>query len=149
MKRQACAIQSAAKHNPNRDIFVLFPSPVTNEKSTSTSTILKILGKYKNIFFRDVDMTTITIGTPIEELEKRGDIYTSGYYIEHLSDLVRLVTLYKYGGLYMDTDFIILKSFDDIAKTFFITEIFGKMNNAAIGFSQKGFGHDLLNDILR
>ncbi|XP_028764378.1 LOW QUALITY PROTEIN: lactosylceramide 4-alpha-galactosyltransferase-like [Neltuma alba] len=30
---------------------------------------------------------------------------------QNLSNLIRLVTLYKYGGIYLDTDFIVLKSF--------------------------------------
>lgn len=94
-------------------------------------------------------MTKLTDGTPIEELEESGTIYTSQFYVEHLADLIRLAILYKYGGIYLDTDFIVLKSFDSIAPTFFATEVVDLVTNCAIGFSQKGFGHNLLDAMLR
>lgn len=157
MYRRACAIQSAAIHNPNRDIFVLFASPVafnwkegdSFENLKSTSPIFKIFSLYPNIYLRNVNMTTFAVGTPIEELEKRGDVYASKFNVSHLSDVIRLVILYKYGGLYLDADFIILRNLDDIASTFFATESVGLMSNGAIGFTQNGFGHDLLDTIMR
>ena len=33
---------------------------------------------------------------------------------QNLSNLMRLVVLYKYGGVYLDTDFIVLKAFSGL-----------------------------------
>lgn len=37
---------------------------------------------------------------------------------EHLSDVLRAVTLLKYGGFYLDLDVVVQKSFDNLEENF-------------------------------
>ncbi|CAK9137099.1 unnamed protein product [Ilex paraguariensis] len=65
---------------------------------------------------------------------------------QNLSNLIRLAVLYKYGGVYMDTDFIVLKDFSGLRNSIGAqsTDESGnwtRLNNAALVFDRK---HPLL-----
>ncbi|XVF08259.1 hypothetical protein REPUB_Repub06bG0211400 [Reevesia pubescens] len=59
---------------------------------------------------------------------------------QNLSNLLRLAVLYKYGGVYLDTDFIVLKSFKGLKNTIGAQSINGvsknwtRLNNAVLVF---------------
>ncbi|KAK4748210.1 hypothetical protein SAY87_014796 [Trapa incisa] len=56
---------------------------------------------------------------------------------QNLSNLIRLAILYKYGGIYMDTDFIVLRKFDGLTNTIgaqTIRDTSLTLNNAVLVF---------------
>lgn len=53
--RQACAVESAAKMNPESQVYVLFPSPVLLKNYTSNS-FLKQLKSYSNVHILHINM---------------------------------------------------------------------------------------------
>lgn len=55
-----------------------------------------------------------TKGTPVEELYTKGKIDFSNYAQSHASDVLRYLTLYKYGGIYLDLDVVIVKSLENL-----------------------------------
>ncbi|KAK6290623.1 hypothetical protein POUND7_002164 [Theobroma cacao] len=66
---------------------------------------------------------------------------------QNLSNLMRLAVLYKYGGVYLDTDFIVLKSFKGLKNTIGAQSIHAesknwtRLNNAVLVFDMN---HPLL-----
>ncbi|KAF9665187.1 hypothetical protein SADUNF_Sadunf16G0095900 [Salix dunnii] len=65
---------------------------------------------------------------------------------QNLSNLIRLAVLYKYGGIYLDTDFIVLKSFADLrnaigAQSIDVSRNWTRLNNAVLVFDMN---HPLL-----
>lgn len=104
--RQACAVESAARRNPDRDIFVLFPSQVGFSELYSSS-IMHSLRLYRNVYLRRVNYQNYGLSTPAEELLASDRIFQSSFLTETLSDILRFVTLYKFGGIYLDTDTIV------------------------------------------
>eukprot|EP00958_Prasinococcus_capsulatus_P000929 scaffold84_cov388-Prasinococcus_capsulatus_cf.AAC.5 len=34
------------------------------------------------------------------------------YFFSHITEIIRLATLYKYGGVYLDTDVVVMKELD-------------------------------------
>ncbi|XP_010533904.1 PREDICTED: lactosylceramide 4-alpha-galactosyltransferase [Tarenaya hassleriana] len=66
---------------------------------------------------------------------------------QNLSNLLRLVLLYKYGGVYLDTDVIVLKSFSNLRNAIgaqtvdSATRKWSRLNNAVLIFDKK---HPLL-----
>lgn len=65
---------------------------------------------------------------------------------QNLSNLIRLAVLYKYGGVYLDTDFIILKDFSGLrnsigAQSVNVLGNWTRLNNAVLVFDKK---HPLL-----
>ena len=96
--RQACAIESAARANPGWNVYVLFAAPV-GFRNRTTQPILDALLEYPNVHLRYVNLTTYANDTPLKEWMARGEILRSQYMNSHLSDVMRYLTLYKYGGL--------------------------------------------------
>ncbi|CAI9766224.1 unnamed protein product [Fraxinus pennsylvanica] len=65
---------------------------------------------------------------------------------QNLSNLIRLAVLYKYGGVYLDTDFIVLKDFSGLrnsigAQSIDLNGNWTRLNNAVLAFDKK---HPLL-----
>lgn len=63
------------------------------------------------------DLPFLVKNTPTEswfEQVRSGRRDPGGYIIQNLENLIRLAVLYKYGGVYLDTDFIVLKDFSGL-----------------------------------
>lgn len=106
-----------------------------------------------------------------EQWIKEDRIFTSNSFRTHMSDFLRLLPLYKFGGIYFDSDVIILKSVDDLPFNFasnedpsngiFVWYDFEEIlvnfflynpeyiNNSALGFESADIGHGILEEILR
>lgn len=76
------------------------------------------LKKYKNIHFRNMDLWQYSIDTPVTDWVKTNKLFRSNFLYEHMSDYLRAVTLYKFGGLYMDLDIVVQKSLKDLGEDF-------------------------------
>lgn len=68
-----------------------------------------------------------------------------------MSDYVRFVTLYKFGGIYFDMDYVVVKSVDGIPSNFapFEKENDVIINASVLGFAANGTGHRMIDMILR
>lgn len=104
--RQGCAVESAAKLNPNLKIFVLFVAPsFLNYKSDVINNLLK----YKNVNLRYINFLKYSFKTPIQDFVMSNTIFTSQWPVSHSSDLLRFLTLWKFGGTYLDLDVVLMK----------------------------------------
>ncbi|XP_064541232.1 lactosylceramide 4-alpha-galactosyltransferase-like [Drosophila montana] len=137
---QACGIESAALHNPKFQVFVLFACPTYRNESMP---IIDALLSYKNVHFRSLNLDRYAEDTPIADWLKKGDLLKSSYLKFHLSDLLRLITLYRFGGVYMDMDVLLLRSLEDEPLNFAGAERADSIANGVIGLEPSGFGHQL------
>lgn len=88
--RQACAVESAARTNPNYDVYLLFTSPgIFKFEGDESDNILKGLLSYKNIKIMHLDYEKYTKGSPVEDLFSSGKIEDSIYAQSHASDVLR------------------------------------------------------------
>ncbi|XP_055297569.1 lactosylceramide 4-alpha-galactosyltransferase-like [Sitodiplosis mosellana] len=150
---QACAIESAAYHNPNRTVFVLFASTVGFPAEMQPATLAVLRSNFTNIHFLNVNIDTFVEGTPVQKFYHSGKLFTSKYLIEHMSDFLRFLVLYKYGGIYLDTDVIVQKNFDNLPDNFLGKEAhhgyrIDSVNNAVLGFNGT-IGHEILELCLK
>ena len=84
---------------------------------------LSILQNYNNVKIILVDTDTYFSNTPLEKWYQEGEWRTSLYKIVHLSDYLRVLTLWRGGGMYMDLDYITLKPLDErVLWNFFFIE---------------------------
>lgn len=72
--RQACSIESAALHNPNFRIFVLFTS---HTRLPRDNPMLNAIRSYKNVYLRQLNMWDYVKDTPIEKWFQKGDLFQS------------------------------------------------------------------------
>ena len=119
--RQTCVVESAAKHNPHRPIH-LFIRPMSigchNHEEPSPSSLfnplwMDILSNYRNVKPILINENYYFSGSKLENWYKKGEWRQSPHSIYHLSDYVRIVTLNKGGGLYLDLDVLVLKSLNE------------------------------------
>ncbi|XP_030751591.1 lactosylceramide 4-alpha-galactosyltransferase-like isoform X3 [Sitophilus oryzae] len=56
-----------------------------------------------------------------------------------------ILTLWKYGGIYMDLDVLVMKNLDTLSKNFAGAEEPESLANGVMGFSSNGIGHQYVN----
>lgn len=71
-------------------------------------------------------------------------LFESKFLVAHTSDLLRLMTLYRFGGIYMDLDVVMQKTFENVGLNFIAAESKLSLGNALMSFTQAGFGHEIL-----
>lgn len=80
--RQACAIESAALHNPNFQVFVLFAGPTyqiptARHNDSHPQTLVEAILSYSNVHLRRLNLWSYAAATPIEEWLKDGRLFRS------------------------------------------------------------------------
>ncbi|CAG9767261.1 unnamed protein product [Ceutorhynchus assimilis] len=148
--RQACAVESTARMNPDREIYLLYASPGNYIfENTESDRFLKELMEYPNINIYHVDMNRYLKGSPVEDLWKKEKMRYSQYAQSHTSDVLRFLTLWKYGGIYLDLDVIITKNLDDLGTDFSGVESATSVAAGILGFNATGKGHDYVTSCLQ
>lgn len=148
--RQACAIESAAKLNPNWDVFVLFASPVGLSNETYlTPSIVKALQSYQNIFFRNINLWTYSSHTPLEDWFLSDELFLSKYLNSHVSDFLRYVSLFKFGGTYLDLDVVVQKTLENITANYAGAESENFVAAGVLNFEHDGVGHEIAEMCIR
>ncbi|TRY70398.1 hypothetical protein TCAL_02411 [Tigriopus californicus] len=109
-RREICTIESVAAHHPEHSVYVL----LTTDLLRRTSTAQHLLDIYPNIRFRFLEFETFIVNSPLRHLWDSGQIQQSWYMISHVSDIVRFLILYKFGGIYLDLDQLLVRPLPDV-----------------------------------
>ncbi|XP_034666932.1 lactosylceramide 4-alpha-galactosyltransferase-like isoform X1 [Drosophila subobscura] len=152
--RQACAIESAALHNPNFQVFVLFADPKyraspNGQSSGNQQPLVDAILSYGNVQLRRVNLWRYAAGTPVEEWLKNGQLFRSRFLVSHVSDFLRFVTLFRYGGLYLDMDVVVLQSMENVPPNYAGAESDYMLAAGIINLSATGIGHEIAELCLR
>lgn len=146
--REACAIESAARVNPNWDINVFFVGPPSD--LFLESTIYKLLKQKNNIHFYRVDIIDFVKDTPIENLLPTEIIkINKNWCLESLAGMIKYLALYKYGGMYLDLDVITVKSFDSLPGNWVAKQDSNLYGSSAFALSSNGIGRTVAEHIIR
>lgn len=100
--RQACAVESLAKLNPNLTVYALLTAEIDREAPSYGS----LTKHYPNIVFSYLDVGDFVAGTDFEKWYYCTNWNRGWYAVSHLSDALRFLTLQRYGGYYFDLDVI-------------------------------------------
>ncbi|CAG9830874.1 unnamed protein product [Diabrotica balteata] len=147
--RQACAVESVAKLNPNMEVYLLYTSPMDFKfEGDESDRFLKVLLSYPNVKILHLDYENYTRESPVEDLYRSGKIESSRHVVAHASDVLRYLTLWKYGGLYMDLDVIALKPVDDLKDNYAGIESSSVVASGVLNFDAAGEGHKLVERCL-
>ncbi|XP_022916278.1 lactosylceramide 4-alpha-galactosyltransferase-like [Onthophagus taurus] len=109
-KRDACAVEAASRTNKNTEVFVLYTHPIRSGKK---DLYLNAVLSYKNVNFIYLDVKKYIKGTPLEKL-----FHTRKLNRDFVKELLALLTLYRYGGIYLDLDVLILRDLKRIYGNF-------------------------------
>ncbi|XP_046450319.1 lactosylceramide 4-alpha-galactosyltransferase-like isoform X1 [Daphnia pulex] len=155
--RQACAIESAARTNPDMKIRVHMatrPPPGYPELDggyglDGNCQSMDVLNRLDNVQIIREDLTRHFLGTPLEALLRGGKFEKSKFSFQHLSDVVRIAMLHKSGGIYLDLDVVVLRSLGCLRNTageVRSPEYKAGIENGVLIFDK---GHELLNQYMR
>lgn len=140
--RQACAVESAARLNPNFKVYLLYTSPgALKSQNTRNDRILKQLMNYNNVRMKHLNFSRYINGSPIQELYDNLKIEASSFALSHASDVLRYLTLWRYGGIYLDLDVILIKSLEKLKPNFAGRESDHAVAAGVLSFSHDGDGH--------
>ncbi|XP_032663639.1 lactosylceramide 4-alpha-galactosyltransferase-like [Odontomachus brunneus] len=144
--RQACAVESAARMNPSMTVYLLFVSKA--EFSNNTQEIIKHLLKYHNIKIRYIQPDNYMKNTPLEAWYAKGALKKSYWPYSHMSDILRYLTLWKYGGIYLDLDVVVTTSLEDLTN-FAGAEDWDDVAAGVIGFDMSELGRRIADACVR
>jgi lactosylceramide 4-alpha-galactosyltransferase len=103
--------------NPNHEIFVLFASQV-GFRNSNRLPIIDALLSYPNINFNYLNITQYAENTPLDDWMRTNKLFRSSFVISHTSDVLRYLTLWKFGGTYLDLDTVSLKPLSTLNPNF-------------------------------
>lgn len=141
--RQSCAIESAAKSNPNWQINYISSgmSLKTMEKQTQ-------FRKYKNIKFWNVPIEEISKGTLLERLIV-SDIFKNCWIAQRTVDVLKYLILAKWSGIYIDLDMIVVRPLGSLARNWVTRENYEEISERIFGFSRDTVGRSVAESVIR
>lgn len=137
--RQACSVESAALTHPNASICLAM-SLDSSDNLAALKPTKKQFQNLENVFVIPLDYDTIFRWTPLEHWWREEFQFTTSIWRTiHLSDVTRLAFLWKYGGLYLDLDVIVLQPLLNLSSNFIGIQHFSSedgVNTAVMRFER-------------
>lgn len=150
-EREFLALESLFKSNPDGCLVILSRSM---DSAVGYEILKPLLGFGFRVLAVTPDLSFLFKDTPAEswfDEFKRGKTDPGEIsFAQNLSNLIRLAVLYKYSGVYLDTDFIVLKDFSGLTNSIGAQSVdaFGnwtRLNNAVLVFDKN---HTLLHKFM-
>ena len=104
--REACSLESASIKS-NLQVNIIFTSSFLDLHDNSTCYLYQ---NVTNIQFYTIKLKDAFEETPLERIYQRAEFLESNDRPTHLSDMLRVAIVYKYGGFYSDLDSITIKA---------------------------------------
>ncbi|XP_063786691.1 lactosylceramide 4-alpha-galactosyltransferase [Pseudophryne corroboree] len=128
-----CAVESAAQANPQVKITILMKGLTGQKRSLPKNFGISFLSCFSNVQFLPLDFKKLFSNTPLSAWYSGVENNWELVDYATLSDACRLAILWKSGGTYLDTDFIILKNLKNITNTMSVQSLY-TINGAFLTF---------------
>ena len=123
-------VESIFYHHPTAEVKVY-----SNTLPDDMFNVLTAAGY--SIQVQGYSLKTLLVGTPAEGfIAKLETFRKSRFWYVHVADLLRLVLLYQYGGIYMDTDIIVVRPLESLKWNSPGWQDKRKINNAFLKFEK-------------
>ncbi|XP_062901053.1 alpha-1,4-N-acetylglucosaminyltransferase-like [Mobula hypostoma] len=132
-----CSVESAALRNPDKPIYYFMKGFSGNLSQYPQPEYkgIPLLSSVRNVTILPLNVTELFEDTPLKGWYQKVNPKKERYWTHVLADGCRLALIWKYGGIYLDTDIISLRSIP--FGNFTCPESPGTLNNAALGFHYK------------
>ncbi|XP_006866971.1 PREDICTED: lactosylceramide 4-alpha-galactosyltransferase [Chrysochloris asiatica] len=135
-----CSVESAARAHPKSRVVVLMKGLLGDSASQPQNLGLSLLRCFPNVQMLPLDLEALFRGTPLAAWHSAARARWEPYLLPVLSDAGRIALLWKFGGIYLDTDFIVLKSLQNLTNTLG-TQSRYVLNGAFLAFER---GHEFM-----
>ena len=130
-----CSVESAARAHPESPVVVLMKGLPGRNASRPRHLGLSLLGCFPNVQMRPLDLGELFRDTPLAAWYAAVQRRWEPYLLPVLSDASRIALLWKFGGIYLDTDFIVLKDLRNLTNALG-TQSRYVLNGAFLAFEQ-------------
>ncbi|XP_046513806.1 alpha-1,4-N-acetylglucosaminyltransferase [Equus quagga] len=130
----SCAVESAARIYPEQPVVFLMKglNDSTQLPPNSTASAFSLLSAIDNVFLFPLDMKRLFEDTPLSSWYAQVNSSTERHWLYVSSDACRLAVIWKYGGVYMDTDVISIRPIPD--ENFLAAQSSKISSNGVFGF---------------
>ncbi|XP_034638345.1 alpha-1,4-N-acetylglucosaminyltransferase [Trachemys scripta elegans] len=146
----SCSVESAARIYHDRPV-VFFMKGLNNSTwldSNSTYAAFSLLSAMKNVFIFPLQMETLFQETPLLPWYHKVNAAQEKHWVHISSDASRLALIWKYGGIYMDTDVISIRPIP--VANFLAAQASKFSSNGIFGFPHHHwFIWDCMNDFVQ
>ncbi|XP_069484329.1 lactosylceramide 4-alpha-galactosyltransferase [Ambystoma mexicanum] len=112
-----CAVESAARVHPDTKVTVFMKGLFGGNGTVPRNLGLSLLGCFPNVEIRPLDLMDLFANTPLYAWYSSAWRKWEPHRLPILSDACRIAILWKYGGIYLDTDFIVLKDLKNLTNS--------------------------------
>ncbi|XP_032841931.2 lactosylceramide 4-alpha-galactosyltransferase [Tyto alba] len=131
-----CSVESAARTHPGTRVVVLMKGLANGNASLPNHWGFSLLSCFPNVEVRPLDLTELFSGTPLAQWYLQAQQRWEPYFLPILSDACRIAIMWKFGGIYLDTDFIVLKNLKNLTNALGIQSKY-VLNGAFLSFKPK------------
>ncbi|NXN88408.1 A4GAT galactosyltransferase, partial [Bombycilla garrulus] len=132
----SCSVESAARTHPGSKVVVLMKGLAKENTSLPKHWAFSLLSCFPNVEIRPLDLTALFSGTPLAQWYLQPQRHEEPHFLPVLSDACRIVLMWKFGGIYLDTDFIVLKNLQSLTNALGIQDA-KELNGAFLSFEPK------------
>lgn len=131
-----CSVESAARAHPESRVMVLMKGLLGSNASLPRHLGLSLMGCFPNVQMRPLDLGELFRDTPLAAWYAAARRRWEPYLLPVLSDASRLALMWKFGGIYLDTDFIVLKDLRNLSNALGIQSRY-VLNGAFLAFKRR------------
>lgn len=135
---QVCSIESAAKAHPAWQVSVLFAGRVPKQCQRTIN--FTALNPYDNIHLYRIHVKKFADGTPFHDFFISSALDNSLHPVYHSTEILKYLALHKWGGVYLDTNMIVSKPFDDLPLNWIARENEDDLGTAAMALTKNNVG---------
>ncbi|KAM9581392.1 LOW QUALITY PROTEIN: lactosylceramide 4-alpha-galactosyltransferase-like [Guaruba guarouba] len=131
-----CSVESAARMHPGTRVVVLMKGLANRNASLPKHWGFSLLSCFPNVDIWPLDLPELFSGTPLAKWYLQAQQHWEPYFLPVLSDACRIAIMWKFGGIYLDTDFIVLKNLKNLTNALGIQSKY-VLNGAFLSFQPK------------
>ncbi|KAM7055721.1 lactosylceramide 4-alpha-galactosyltransferase-like isoform 1-T3 [Acridotheres tristis] len=132
----SCSVESAARTHPESRVVVLMKGLAKENASLPKHWAFSLLRCFPNVEIQPLNLTELFSGTPLAQWYVQHQRHQEPHFLAVLSDACRIVLMWKFGGIYLDTDFIVLKNLQNLTNALGIQD-HDVLNGAFLSFKSK------------
>ncbi|XP_042884682.1 lactosylceramide 4-alpha-galactosyltransferase-like [Penaeus japonicus] len=133
--RAWCSVESFAYQNPTAKVWYLITAPQVDD---SDALVTALRRRYGNLKVVGADLDRMFAGTPVEEIFRSGRwAHNTPWPANNLSNLLRNVVLWLWGGINADTDCMCVSNVTHLRNVVAYDEVEKVANNAIMHFDAR------------
>ncbi|NXX16629.1 A4GAT galactosyltransferase, partial [Podargus strigoides] len=131
-----CSVESAARTHPGTRVVVLMKGLANGNASLPNHWGFSLLSSFPSVEIQTLDLPELFSGTPLAEWYLQPEHHKEPYFLPVLSDACRIAIMWKFGGVYLDTDFIVLRNLKNLTNALGLQSQ-NVLNGAFLSFKPK------------